>query len=276
MFKFITSKPLWVNILAGILIVFLIVFLFFESLDWITDHNNYANVPNVIGQNVDAAKDLLKSKGFSVQVIDSVYDNSVGPLSVVRQSPDAESEVKNGRTIYLTINRAVIPSVNLPNMVGFSLRSAEMYLSTLGLRVGTVTYKPDIAKDAIIEQLYNGQPVASGTPIPMGSMINFVVGSGVSTEAQSVPDLIGLTVAQAKARLAKMGLSLGAIVPMDAVDPAQGYIVKQTPEPYSTSMTGQQTRNRLKAGQAIDVYISSQPPVKDTASTGSSEQGQPN
>ena len=136
MFKFITSKPLWVNILAGIVIAILLILIFFGLLSSITGHGKYQKVPSVLAQNIDAAKLTLMNAGFTVEVTDSVYDMSVGALSVVRQSPEADALVKAGRKIFLTINRAVPPQVEMPNLVGFSYRSAEMYLVTLGLRVG--------------------------------------------------------------------------------------------------------------------------------------------
>ncbi|MDE3143197.1 MAG: PASTA domain-containing protein [Bacteroidota bacterium] len=265
MFKFITSKPLWVNILAGIIILIIMIISFFLMLDWITGHNKYEKVPSVLSQNIDAARINLAAKGFTVEIADSVYDNTVGALSVVKQSPDADALVKQGRTIYLTINRAVPPQVTMPNLVGFSSRSAEMYLTSLGLKMGDTYYRPDIARNAVLEQRYNDEVIKEGTKIPLGSIINLVLGTGEGAGDLPVPELIGLTLSQARNQLITLGLNIGSVVPVDAIkDTANAFIVKQNPEVESEPTPGQKIINKLKSGQLIDVYISNTAPIKDT------------
>ena len=134
MFKFITEKPLWVNILAGIGLLVVLVLLLFGSLQWITGFGKSERVPSIIGQNAVAAQKLLEEKGFQVALQDSVYVDSIPKLAVVKQSPEPDAIVKKGRTVYLTINRMVPPQVEMPNLIGFSLKSAETYLKVLGLR----------------------------------------------------------------------------------------------------------------------------------------------
>ena len=58
--KYITGKPLWVNMLVGLGLVLIFVFLFFLSLSWITKYGKYEKVPSVMGQNVTAATKLLE------------------------------------------------------------------------------------------------------------------------------------------------------------------------------------------------------------------------
>ncbi len=237
-------------------------------LDWITDHANYERVPTVMGQNIDAAKIILQSKGFKVEVADSVYDNSIGALSVVRQSPDVDALVKSGRTIFLTINRAAAPQVEMPNLVGFSIRSAQMYLANLGLRIGDTSYRPDIARNAVLQQLFNHEIIKPGTKIPSGSSIALVLGSGVGTGEIFVPDLIGLTFAQAKNQIVLMNLNVGSIVLTAPItDSANAFVVKQSPELFSKSEDGQRINNKIKPGQVIDIYLSNIAPIKDSISS---------
>ncbi|MBS1643140.1 MAG: PASTA domain-containing protein [Bacteroidetes bacterium] len=265
MFKFITSKPLWVNILVGIAFAFLLILIFFGLLGSITGHDKYQKVPSVLAQNIDAAKLTLMNSGFSVEVTDSVYDMSVGALSVVRQSPEPDALVKAGRKIFLTINRAVAPQVEMPNLVGFSYRSAEMYLVTLGLKVGDTSYRPDIARNAVLEQLYNHQVVKAGTKLPVGSSISFVLGSGEGSGELLVPDLVGLTYEQAKGQLQTLNINIGSIVLTDAVkDSAAAFIVKQNPPVYIETTPNVKTLNKMKPGQLMDLYLNTIAPIKDT------------
>jgi len=267
-FKFITSKPLWVNILAGISIFLLMLLSFFFLLDWITGHGKYEKVPSVVGLNIDAARLNLMAQGFAVEVSDSVYDGTIGALSVVKQSPDADALVKHGRTIYLSINRAVAPQVEMPNMVGYSFRSAQMYLATLGLKLGDTTYRADIARNSVLEQDYNNNIIQPGTKIPIGSVISFVLGSGIGSGELNVPDLIGLTLSQARSQLLTLNINVGSIVPMDGVkDTANAFIVKQNPEVFIEQEPGQKVNNKIRPGQVIDLYISGTAPAKDTAAS---------
>ncbi|MEI8075101.1 MAG: PASTA domain-containing protein [Bacteroidota bacterium] len=265
MFKFITSKPLWVNILSAIGLIVLLVLLFFFSLGWITGFGKSEKVPSVVGQNAVAAQKILEDKGFHVALQDSVYVDSVAKLAVVKQSPEPDAIVKQGRTIYLTINRSLAPMVEMPNLVGFSIRSAEMYLQSLGLKLGLINYKPDIARNAVLEQSLNDAEVKPGTKIPLGSVINLVLGSGVGGGEMEVPNLIGLTLNEARSWLSTLSLNIGSVIPVGTIVDTNGaFIVKQSPDVYVEPVPGQKASNKIRSGQLLDIYISAVAPVKDT------------
>ena len=267
MFKFITDKPLWVNILTGIGIILLLILLFFGSLDWITGYGKFEKVPNVAGQHIIAAQKLLEDQGFEVVIQDSVYIDTIAKQAVIRQSPEADAIVKTGRRIYLTLNRTIPPQVEMPNLTGFSIRSAEMYLQSLGLKLGFVTYKPDIARNAVLEQLINGTPVKPGQKVPIGTIINLVLGSGIAGDELDVPDLVGLTLDQARATLTGMNINIGSIIAAGSVrDSSTAFVIGQNPPLWSDvpGIDGNPAKNKIRSGQLIDLYISEQAPVKDT------------
>ncbi len=60
MFKAITNRPLWVNILAGLLLAAGIFALFLASLNWLTGHGQSATVPSVTGKSYEEARSLLR------------------------------------------------------------------------------------------------------------------------------------------------------------------------------------------------------------------------
>jgi beta-lactam-binding protein with PASTA domain len=266
-FKFITDKPLWVNILTGIGLILMLILLFFGSLDWITGYGKFEKVPNVAGQHILAAQKMLEDKGFEVVIQDSVYIDTIAKQAVIKQAPEADAVVKTGRTIYLTLNRTIPPQVEMPNLTGFSIRSAEMYLQSLGLKLGFVTYKPDIARNAVLEQLLNGSPVKPGDKIAIGSVINLVLGSGVGGDETDVPDLVGLTLDQARSTLSSLNINIGSIVAAGIIkDSAAAFIIKQNPPLFSDvpGSDGAPTKNKIRQGQIMDLYISEQAPIKDT------------
>ena len=269
MFKFITHKPLWINILVVIVLTLLLVLIFFGSLDYLTKHDQYQKVPSVVRKNVDAARKILEDKGLEVEIQDSLYIDTIPKLAVIKQSPGADATVKVNRTIYLTINRAQPPLVEMPNLVGFSIRNAQMYLENLGLHLGDTSFRPDIAKNAVLEQLYNGQPIKSGTKIFMGSSIGFVLGNGVGTFEMAVPDLIGKHYSQAKSLLRSLNLNFTPVFDPDVSDTPGSYVTRQNPQKYSAS--SDKRLNRIKPGQTIDIWLSSRPLPTDSTGNGSNE-----
>lgn len=259
MFRFITHRPLWINILIAIVLTVLVVLIFFGSLDYLTKHGQYQKVPSIAGKNVDEARKILEDKGFEVEILDSLYIDTIAKLAVIKQSPGGDATVKVNRTIYLTINRAQPPLVEMPNLVGFSIRNAQMYLENIGLHLGDTSFRPDIAKNAVLEQLYNRQPIKSGTKIFMGSTISFVLGNGVGTLEMAVPDLMGKRYSQAKAMLRSLDLNFTPVFDPDVADTPGSYVTRQNPQKYTQSANGDKKLNRIKPGQTIDMWLSTRP-----------------
>jgi eukaryotic-like serine/threonine-protein kinase len=276
-FKFITHRPFWLNLLVALGLLSLIVFSAFCMLGAITRHGEYQKVPSVAGKTIAEATKTLKDLGFAVEVLDSVWDESLPRLSVARQSPQANNLVKMHRLIYLTVNRSQPPLIDVPNMVGLSLRNAQLYLQQLGLKIGDTTRRPDIAKDAVLEQSFGGRPMKPGDQVFLGSAIDFVLGSGVGDDEFDVPSVVGITYAQAKAQLLAAGLNVAALIVDDDVrDTSRAIIYKQNPPPTSPlpDGLGRQT-NRIRVGQSIDLWLGSKmPTTTDEASTPATTENQ--
>ena len=262
MFKFITKQHFLVNLFLAIVLLFALIFLLLWTLGIITRHGDYEKVPVVTGKNFTEAIKLLESKGFAAEVQDSVWKENLPPLSVIRQSPEADQMVKMHRHVYLTINRSQPPLIDVPNMVGLSFRNAELYLKQLGLKLGDTSRKADIAKDAVLEQLYNGKPISPATKLFQGSTIGFVLGSGIGNDEYEVPDLKGMTYAEAKALLEGMGLNIAGVLPdPDVENQEKAYIYKQIPERILKMPDGFIQKNKIHSGQSIDIWLSAKMPV---------------
>jgi eukaryotic-like serine/threonine-protein kinase len=265
-FKFITGKPLWVNILAAIVILLLLLLLFLGSLQLITSHGKELKIPTVVGLSVSEARKTLAAQGFEVQIQDSIYSDTVPPLQVIRQVPEADNLVKVNRTVYLTINRSVAPIVDMPNLVGMTIRNANMILKQYDLKLEDTIFKPDFAKNSVLDQLFNGESIKPGTKIQQGSSITLVLGNGIGILEFSVPDLFGLTYRQAKIVLDSSRLILGAAVPNDDVrDTANAFVYRQNPERYDEN----RKLNPIRQGQTVDLWLTSIKPQRKTDSTSS-------
>lgn len=257
MFKFITGKPLWVHILAGLGLIILLVIIFLQSLQWITRHDKTLTIPNVTGKSFEQAKQMLESQGFEVEIQDSTYNDTAAPASVIRQFPDADATVKVNRTVYLTVNRKVPPLIDMPNLEGLSYRSAEIAVQQYGLKLEDTVYRTDFAKNSVLEQQYNGQRIKAGTKLPQGSSIVLVLGSGLGSEEFTVPNIYGLTYSDAKVLLESTGLNVGIVMPN--ADP-NAYVYKQRPE----HSTPDGRLNRIRQGQSVDLWLMTEKPPPQT------------
>jgi beta-lactam-binding protein with PASTA domain len=265
-FKFITHRPLWFNILAGIILAGLIFGIFFLSLNWMTNHGSSSTVPSVTGKKFEDARKLLVKSGFDIEIQDSVYVDSLPPMSVIKQIPDGDEVVKSNRTVYLILNRSVPPIVEMPDLTGYSYRNAEMVLKNMDLRIGDTTFKPDFAKNAVLEQLYKGSIIAPGAKIRKGSVISLVLGDGVGKREFIVPVITGMTFSEAKEMLEGAGLGVGAIVAEPNVkDTMSAWIYRQNPERFDD----EKRILRIRSGQLMDVWLQVEKPAKD--STGNSD-----
>ena len=269
MLKVITHRPLWVNVLIGILIAIGLFTIFILSLNWLTNHGKSRTIPSVTGKNFDEAVKILKKQGFDVIVQDSIYVDTIPKYTIIKQFPEADAVVKVNRNVYLTVNRTVPPMVEMPNLVGYSFRSAEMVLKNISLRVGDTTFKPNFAKHSVLEQWYNGSPITPGTKIRMGSKIDFVLASGVGNEEFSVPGLTGLTYGRAKNMLESNGLMIvPLIVDPDVTDTMSAYIYKQEP----SQLDDEGKKIKIRTGQMMNVWLSRERKVTDTLKIGQQEQ----
>lgn len=263
--KNITNRPLWFNIMVALLLIIVIGLIFTFSLDLVTKHGVARTVPSVVGQPLERVVESLEDKGFEVVIQDSVFYDSLQPTIVIKQMPEPDAVVKVNRTIYLTYNRVVPPDVEMPNLVGYSLRNAEMILRNQGLQLGDTTLRPDFAKNSVLEQLYNGQKIAPGTKIKYGSPISLVIGSGVSAEAMSVPRLLGLTYEEARMLLTAQGLILGSVIADPLVqDTAVAFVYRQNPP----TKDQQGRRFQIRPGQMMDIWLSKDKPNVDSLEGG--------
>jgi len=252
-FASLTKRPLWINIFVALGISLVVLFLFFMTLEFWTNHGQYLRVPDVKGKNYKEASELLDKAGFDIVVQDSVYYDTISPLVIIKQFPDPDATVKVNRTIYLTINRATAPIVDMPNLVGMSFRNAELELKSRGLKLGDTIYVPDIAKNAVKDQQVAGVTLKPGSPIAMGTSITLVLGAGIGNEDIAVPDLFGMPYIEALTLLESSGINLGVVLP-DAglTDTLAGFVYWQNPDRFNE----EHRINRIRSGQMMDIKLS--------------------
>lgn len=165
--------------------IILVAAMFF--LDSWTHHGEVEIVPMVKGLELSVAEKTLRDKGMVYELTDSVYDRSYPPGTVVEQSPRANSKVKPGRTVYLTIVAFSPKLVTIPPFMNVSMREGKAMFEGLGFSGVRVVEVESEYKDLVLGAKCNGVPIRAGQRLPQSSVITLEVGRGYAApEADSL------------------------------------------------------------------------------------------
>ena len=252
-FRFLISKTFLINLLIALFLIAGGVYGTMNYLDNFTLHGKTILVPDLVGHNISETDSLLiKNSEFTTAVADSFYEKGVKAGKILEQNPSANTTVKQGRKIYLTIASAEAPKVSMPNLVDMSLRQATTLMETFGLTVGELSYEPNLCVNCILAQKIDGEEVEAGQKIPKGQTINFVVGQGLGNELAPVPYLIEFELSMAKDLLISKALNVGSVIydpetVQTAEDSAIALIYKQIPA-YSENPT-------VRMGSSVDLFL---------------------
>ncbi len=248
--KTVFSKRFFFHLVSALCMVVLIFGLTYKWLASYTKHGSTITVPDIRELRVEEAQRFLGNKSLRFRVTDStVFDMERPPGTIIEQDPAPGAKVKENRTIYVSITRTKPPTVRMPNLVDVSFRQAEAILQSYGLKMGEITYKPDLCKNCVLRYEIGGKAVETGTEIPKGTAIDFVLGDGFGKSRIHVPALTGLTLEEALFVIRGSMLNVGAVVPDGTVrDTMNAIVYKQEPPAGGTDMISQ--------GEAIDLFIS--------------------
>lgn len=190
--KYLTSKVFVAQVLAAMVVVAAIAFLFFHWITFITNHGDEITVPNLAKMNEEQIEQKLDALDLDYQIIDTVdYNPNFPKLTAVQQEPTAGSKVKGGRTIYIKLNASTFKMVAVPDLIEKTYRQAVPTLKAIGLQEGTIKYVPYIGKDMVLEMWMNGKKIKPGTKVLKASKIDLVLGDGKvvfdDTQLDSIP-----------------------------------------------------------------------------------------
>ena len=172
------SGFLWGNILAMVLVVVALAFGVKYGLDVYTRHGEGIEVPKVEGMVYQNARALMEERGLYLVVTDSGYNKRLPANSILVQNPGPGMKVKQGHTIYVTVNSPSSPSFAIPDLVdNSSFREAEAKLTAIGFKL-TPPQQVEGEKDWIYGILCRGRRVSTGDRISIDSPLTLLVGNG--------------------------------------------------------------------------------------------------
>ena len=177
--KFLISKSFFKNTIFIILIsgLFLLSLIFFLKIT--TKHGDFIVVPNLEGKTVAQIDDQLSELNLKYVISDSGnYNPEFKVNSVLDQLPKANSKVKEGRKIYLTVNASDFEMVEIPKVTRVTVRQARKTIESLGFIFGDIEYVDDIARDEVISIFNDGVELNEGDFLKRTSVIDFKLGNG--------------------------------------------------------------------------------------------------
>ena len=177
-FSFKTNKFFWVNMIAMIVVVVVMIFGVLKWLDIHTHHGETVAVPDVKGMTVDEAAKMFRNHGLVYVISDTKYVKDKAAGIILELKPGAGEKVKEGRTIYLTINTLSTPLLVVPDVAdNSSMRQAQARLLAAGFKLSENEHIAG-EKDWVYGVKYKGRTLTNGEKVPVGATLTLIVGDG--------------------------------------------------------------------------------------------------
>lgn len=230
--SFLRSKMFLKNLAIAFGLALGIFIVLFIYLRIFTHHNRSIAVPDLSDLPVADAEILLVARDLRFEIFDSMYVADREPGVIIDQHPAGGKNVKKSRKVYLTINANSPENILMPDLVGITLREARAKIQIAGLNLGKLFYRYNIGKNVVLEQQFKLKIIGANDTIMRGATIDLVLGKGLSNERSMVPDLLGLTESQAKAKASETLFTIHSAVPDNTVrkkDTLMPFVFRQDP-----------------------------------------------
>jgi beta-lactam-binding protein with PASTA domain len=192
-------------IFSGIIAVFLFNYVI---LPIYINQKNIITIPSYEGLTIDESQALAEQNKIQITVVDTVYSNDLSPNLILEQFPKAGKKVKKGRIVKVKITQWN-EKISIPDLVGKTLRSAQIELDQLGVEVDSVYYAFNANFD---KGLVSWQYPTPKDSLRKGFGIRLEVSQGSNPiDLVPVPDLQGLFLSEAVEKISESNLITGKI-----------------------------------------------------------------
>jgi beta-lactam-binding protein with PASTA domain len=259
LFKFAWSsegKKILVKILAVYIVLGISVWLF---LAWYTDHGEQISVPDLSGMSIEQATAALDERELTLLVVDSIYDRKGKGGLVVSQEPKAESKVKDGRQIFVTVYRKLPPQETINIEEGDFAQVAIIKLKNKGIDYTAKEVPNNSMVGAVLSITHKGKRLKPGDKIGRGEKVVLSIGVSTQTDVR-IPNLKGMSYTSAMAVLDSLNLLGQAFFMYDvqsSSDSAVGRVCDQDPA-FDPEAPG------VSPGKLVDFKLYNTPCSEDT------------
>lgn len=208
-------------------------------------------VPDVVGQTKEDAETLFKTLDPDVFIeYKDDYSDEYEVGYVIKQYPEANNDRLKGSNVILTVSIGK-KNFEVPNVYGLTESQADKKLQELNL---TVVHEYEDNKDIPAGEVIRTEPERA-TMVTAGTEIKVIVSQETASTKVAVPNLLGLSEADAEVTLTGLGLTKGNVTYDTSDTFAEGQVCGQS---YSADL-------QVDKGTAIDITISSGSGAGDTA-----------
>ena len=187
--KFVSAYLLG-NLLAMALVIVLLCLGVKYGLDLYTHHGEGIKVPKVENMIYANARALCEQNGLRIMVTDSGYNKRLPANCILAQNPGEGTMVKEGHTIYVTVNAPSSPSFAIPDVVdNSSYREAEAKLTAMGFKL-LPPKKVMGEKDWVYGIVSRGRRVSTGDMVSIDSPLTLMIGSGMYDQEEEELDYV--------------------------------------------------------------------------------------
>lgn len=186
----LTSKYIWLNLLAMAIVLVLLVVGAKFGIDMYTHHGEAILIPDIRHKSYADAKQILANEGLLIEVTDTGYVRTLPADCILEQSPQPGDKVKSGHVIYVIVNSGNTPTITLPDIIdNSSVREAIAKLTAMGFKVGPPQYIVG-EREWVYGATVNGRHVSAGERIPVGAEVVLQVGNGSRSADDSSIDYV--------------------------------------------------------------------------------------
>lgn len=246
-FQFLISKSFLKQLTIYVLLLCVSTWVLLWWLDVYTKHGEYVKVPDFKGISVNHLKDFSTKNHVTYLVVDSTFEANTPPEVVIKQEPEYNAEVKEGREVYLYISASLPPELPMPKFIDRSLRQAISMIGAFGFKLGKINFIKDDCVNCVLEQRIKGKGIKPGLIVSKGSTINLTVGKGKKETTVRIPCLYGLTKNDAIIRLAESSLAVNKTVFEGGKETPHAKVYKQIPSC--------QGKEDIDIGSTIDIFL---------------------
>ena len=186
----LTSKYIWLNLLAMAIVLVLLVVGAKFGIDIYTHHGEAILIPDIRHKSYADAKQILANEGLLIEVTDTGYVRTLPADCILEQSPQPGDKVKSGHVIYVIVNSGNTPTITLPDIIdNSSVREAIAKLTAMGFKVGPPQYIVG-EREWVYGATVNGRHVSAGERILVGAVVVLQVGNGSRSADDSSIDYV--------------------------------------------------------------------------------------
>lgn len=229
------KKKLVIALVSAAAILLVLIVLLLRGVIGGRGQSDEIVLPDLTNRTYDQAKEILEAKGLKIEKGEEVYDDQIIKGSVVSQQPKADTKVKPGRTITVTVSKGPKEPGIVPKLVGKMYTSKAELNETLkptGFSIGTITEEEsDEETGTIIRQTPD-----AGESANEGTRIDIVVAKKKADP--KVPNLSGMTESEAEAAVITNGFTTGEVNYEESNTVEEGRVIRQSPEAYSDAEPG--------------------------------------